>query len=363
MSLSKCIPLFLILSSFILFLAGCGDDSETPTGITSLQPSSGVGGMRVVINGNQFGDSTSSFAVTFNGQPATIESIDDEQIAVITPDNVTTGPVELTIGSTVYSGPTFKVLELEENVNLSNGFSMDAGIATIGSAFIFESELGTTVLRLTPAKSSRVGVGYYGAKVPVINGFETTFDFRVFQPGRPDGQGGEVGADGFSFIIHNDSDQLRARGFSGGSLGYAGIENSVAIEFDIYQNQAGEGPLDDPNGNHISVQTNTDLSNPFGPTFPELNYSLGYTTDDTPNVPEFITNGNQKHTARITYTPGQLQIYLDNSAVPVLTVEMTLSDYINTSDGKAYVGFTGTTGRDWGWAAQDILNWSLEPVE
>ena len=62
------------------------------------------------------------------------------------------------------------------------------------------------------------------------------------------------------------------------------------------------------------------------------------------------------------YTPGLLQIYLDDMGTPALTVEMTITDYMQLADGKAFVGFTAATGVDWGWASHDILNWTLQPV-
>lgn len=239
---------------------------------------------------------------------------------------------------------------------------MDAGMVTIASAFVLQDEAqqDRMLLRLTPAKPDRVGMAYYGARIPVAEGFETTFDFRIHSLGRPKGQQGELGAEGFAFIIQNEG--LDARGHSGGSMGYAGITHSVAIEFDIYQNQEGEHPMQDPDGNHISVQTNTNAFDLYGPTGAEVYHSLGHTTSQThPNLPELAGRETGKHTAKIRYIPGQLEVYVDDLENPALEVPLELSDYIGLKNGKAYVGFTAATGVNWGWAAYDLLNWSLKP--
>ncbi len=316
--------------------------------------------MRINVQGSAFGEVITDHTVTFNGQAAVIEEVNNEQIVVIVPEDVTTGPVRLSIGDVTYEGPTFTVLQ--EKVELNGGFSLDDGIATIGSAFVYESELqeGLTVLRLTPPKLLRLGIGYYGARVPVIGGFETTFDFQIHEVGGPGGPNGERGAEGLAFIIQNQG--IDARGHLGASMGYAGIRNSVAVEFDVYRSEGETGFFGDPNDNHISIQTNTTPGDRYGETGAEIYHSVGYTTDETnPNLPDLIASGNEKHSARIVYTPGEpgtLSVSLDNE--PVLTVAMELSDYLNTEDGKAYIGFTASTNQTVGWAAHDILNWSFD---
>ena len=353
----------LFILTFSVFLVSCSEDDNVPTAITNIVPSRGAEGMRININGSRFGEVITDHTVTFNGQAAVIEEVNNEQIVVIVPEGVTTGPISLSIQGTPYEGPTFTVLE--ERVELSNGFSPDDGITTIGSAYVYESQSqeGLSVLRLTPPKLLRVGLGYYGARVPVTEGFETTFDFQIHEIGGPGGPNGERGTEGLAFIIQNQG--IDARGHLGASLGYAGIRNSMAVEFDVYQSE-GEGDTEffgDPNGNHISVQTNATPGDRYGETGAEVYHSVGYTTDETnPDLPELITSGSDQHSARIVYTPGQpgtLSVSIDDE--PVLSVAMVLSDYINTEDGKAYIGFTASTSQTVGWAAHDILNWSFDP--
>ncbi len=354
--------LFLnVLFAFSVLFVGCSEDQDVLTAIMRITPSQGAEGMRIKIQGSAFGEAITDHAITFNGQAAVIEEVNNEEIVVIVPEDVTTGPVRLSLQGTTYEGPTFTVLG--DKVELNGGFSLDDGIATIGSAFVYESELqeGLTVLRLTPPKLLRLGIGYYGARVPVTGGFETTFDFQIHEVGGPGGPSGEQGAEGLAFIIQNQG--IEARGHLGASMGYAGIRNSVAVEFDVYQSEGSTGFFGDPNGNHISVQTNTTPGDRYGETRAEIYHSLAHTTDETnPDLPNLIASGSEKHSVRIVYTPGEpgtLSISLDNE--PVLSVAMKLSDYINTEDGKAYIGFAASTNQTVGWAAHDILNWSFDP--
>jgi len=120
---------------------------------------------------------------------------------------------------------------------------------------------------------------------PVGDGFDTTFQFLLTDLAF-------IGADGFAFVIQN-ADQSpsgsggpSALGFNAASLGYGGIPNSLAIEFDTWPNF----DLGDPNDNHISIHT----AGAFGNT-PDEAFSLGSTTP----IP-YMKDGNV-HTARIAY--------------------------------------------------------------
>jgi peptide-N4-(N-acetyl-beta-glucosaminyl)asparagine amidase len=173
--------------------------------------------------------------------------------------------------------------------------------------------------------------------------FSTTFEFRISDPrGIRDTDGS--GADGFAFVIQNDSPT--ALGSNGGGLGYGGIPNSLAIEFDTWQNSE----LGDPNNNHISVHTQGAL-----PNTADESASLGFTT----NIPN-LSDGT-KHLVSILYHAplggfsGWLAISVDNA--PVLSLDLDLSQILRLDNGRAFVGFTAATG---GTAENhDILRWEL----
>jgi hypothetical protein len=89
---------------------------------------------------------------------------------------------------------------------------------------------------------------WFANKQRVAGGFRVSFALR-FTRDNP-----AIGADGITFVIQNAS--RVALGNAGHGMGYSGITNSIAVEFDTYRNVASEfeGPLDDPNNNHVSVQ-------------------------------------------------------------------------------------------------------------
>lgn len=196
-----------------------------------------------------------------------------------------------------------------------------------------DAQLIDNKLNLNLSEELQKGAAWYNIKQSVADGFETTFQFQISDLV---GSGG----DGFAFVIQNNNPTALVG--AGGSLGYGGLSNSLAIEFDTLWN-----PGNDPNANHISVHTNGTLPNGSGSAS-----SLGFV--DT--IPD-LSDGNV-HTAKIAYTPGTLEIYLNDLTTPVLTVPLDLENTLNLDNGTAYLGFTGTTGA--AVETHDILNWMFE---
>ncbi len=162
--------------------------------------------------------------------------------------------------------------------------------------------------------------------------FQTEFEFRI-----RDGQGAN-GADGLTFVLHNSAAGLAALTDTGGAgLGIRGLLNSLAVEFDTYQNPG------DPNGNHIAVVANGDVANPLA----------------TAAVP-FDLNSGQRLTAWVEYdgASNRLTVYASDAPVkplaPWLAVDVDLSSLVGT---QAIAGFTAATG---GRAnLHEILAWQL----
>lgn len=216
-------------------------------------------------------------------------------------------------------------------------FTSIAGLTLNGAAV-----QSSPTLSITPPVRASAGSFWKSEAQTVANGFDSTFTFRIRNIAGS-------GSDGFAFLIQNSAAGTGAIGGTGGALGYAtnevfsslpgnsGIENSLAIEFDGWDNTGDWGDFN--SGQHISVQTNGLLDNR-----PSSGFSLGHYL-----APTDWADGTV-HTGRITYAPGTMDIYLDNLTTPVLTVSVNLATLLNLSGGdSAFVGFTAGTG-----ALQDV---------
>jgi hypothetical protein len=199
-------------------------------------------------------------------------------------------------------------------------------------------------LRLTADQESQTGAAWLPAKQSVQGGFEATFQWQISRNAQEDG------ADGFAFVIQNANGL--ALGDGGDGIGYSGIPNSLAVEFDTLQNPPEEfgGQLGDPNDNHISVQSQGTLPNSADPTF-----SLGSAT----TIPLLADGG--VHNAKVAYVPGTLTIFLDDLTRPILTVPVDLGTTLSLDNSRAWIGFTAATGGRS--QAHDILSFSFVGTE
>jgi len=203
------------------------------------------------------------------------------------------------------------------------------------------------ILRLTPARSNAVGAAWYSQRVPVRNGFTTTFRFQLTEQG-----GLARGADGLALVLQNvGPDAIGAHGGSGGfSVGgignerEQGIPQSVAVFFDTFKNsEAG-----DPSDNSLSISTN----GPIG--------SLRWPPPRLGRVPKLKTvlKDGAVHSVRVVYEPPVISVYLDDFTKPVLRAAVDMATILDAS-GSAYIGFTAATGA--GWENHDVLSWSFDP--
>jgi sugar lactone lactonase YvrE len=214
-------------------------------------------------------------------------------------------------------------------------FAHTKGLSLVGNAEV----VGKKTLRLTGTTTWQGGALWHIAPQKVEDGFITTFQFQITDPGGiyPGG------ADGLTFLIQNAPEGINALGGLGDDIGYGGLSSNVAIEFDTWKN----ADLGDPNNNHISVHTNG-----TGPNNPNVAYSLG----DNADLP-FVMADGQVHTVQIVYVPGTLSVIVD--AYPILNVNVDLQSKLALPAGKAIVGFTSSTGA--AWENHDILSWSMVP--
>ncbi len=187
------------------------------------------------------------------------------------------------------------------------------------------------VLRLTPARTNQRGACWYQKrKIDLDKGFETEFTFRI---DNNDAQYG--GGDGFAFVLHNQG--LGAIGGKGNDIGYKGIPGAVVIEFDTHVDEG------DKTRNQVALMK-------YDPAKKE------YKREATVHEIRELNNG-EEHFARIEYRDGFLTFFMDSYLFPVLSFRIDIADRIGSSDGKAIIGFTSSTGR--AYSHHDILSWSL----
>jgi hypothetical protein len=142
-------------------------------------------------------------------------------------------------------------------------FSSTGTLALNGNAAAATNGSGAHVLRITPNSAGQIGSAWFcgsacppgtGTLLPLSNGFSTTFKFQL------SGSSGVPG-DGFAFVIQNGcfpTDDVQTCGISaidevgGSSIGYDGLSNSVAVEFDTFCDTGDGGEGDNCSANDVS---------------------------------------------------------------------------------------------------------------
>jgi hypothetical protein len=208
--------------------------------------------------------------------------------------------------------------------------------ATAAIADPVTDDLGRKVLRLTNS-TSQSGSAFLTNAINLANqaSFSTFFTFRISNPlGISDGDG--QGADGIVFVVQTVSNTA---GGGGGGIGYFGINSSVGVEFDTWDNGAG---ANDPNGNHVGI----DLGGSFN--------------GSTQAIATRMNNGADWY-AWIDYDglTDLIEVRLSETnsrpASPTLTRTADLVTALGQTN--AFVGFTSGTGAAGGF--HDIVNWQF----
>jgi hypothetical protein len=202
-------------------------------------------------------------------------------------------------------------------------FSSVAGLTMVGVA-----KQDANRILVTPSIGASAGAVWAVQKQAVSGGFDAYMTIHV-----EDKKG--IGADGLALVIQNDSGT--ALGGGGGGVGYGtnptfgltGISNSIAVVFDMWDNNIN---WPEPGDNHVSIQSNGILQNS-----PELQYSLG--NAGTPDLSDGAV-----HSIHVSYTPGIMSVYLDQALTPVLQVSVNLGTLLALDNGTAWVGVTSATG-------------------
>lgn len=110
-----------------LQLVSCSDDSKPSDTdqITTIDPATGYAGTLVTITGKGFGATEADNMVKFNGKVAVIQLASTTGIAATVPTDAGTGPVTVTVGSKVITGPVFTYTEPKATKTYYYSFKAD----------------------------------------------------------------------------------------------------------------------------------------------------------------------------------------------------------------------------------------------
>ncbi len=213
-------------------------------------------------------------------------------------------------------------------------------------ACVGDTHVVGSALRVSNAAGFSSGAGY--SLTPVTLGsnatFSSTFQFQFTQTGGIDP------ADGITFVLAAGSTGL---GAAGGGIGILGVPRSVAIEFDTYNNGAGNsGGGADISDNHVAIDVNGVLSNLAAAN------AYGVATCGFSHAFGCMSNGDI-WSVTVGYDGAALTVQIRDGAAPVQTIinayPINIAALLGTN--SAFVGFTSATGS--GFENHDILNFAL----
>jgi gliding motility-associated-like protein len=193
-------------------------------------------------------------------------------------------------------------------------FSANAQYVVNGNA----DSISCNCYRLTQAINTQSGSVWNSNMISLTDPFDFSFDVYL---GSNNG-----GADGIAFVLQPIS---TAAGSTGGGMGYEGIDPSLAVEIDTYQN--GWDPVND----HIAIQYagNVDHNSAFNLAGPADALNGGANIEDA-----------LWHLLRVDWDPTSLtlDVYMDGSLRVSYTGDIVANVF--SSDPMVFWGFTGSTG-------------------
>jgi hypothetical protein len=239
------------------------------------------------------------------------------------------------VGFAAASGGATAIQEVLNWTYAAQAIGYDNGFSSGGLVLNGRATINGTRLRLTNGGVGEVASAWYGTPVN-IQGFTQDFSFQLTN----------ATADGMAFVIQNAGTQ--AIGPGGAGLGYgathpggkSGIPSSLAVKFDLYNNQ-GEG------------RDSTGLYNAgASPTVPALDMTSSGVNLHSGDV--FNVHMNYDGTTLSMTTTDAITHQAFSASWPI--------DIPNAVAGTtAHVGFTAASGG--AGAVQEVLNWTYSPFE
>ena len=267
-------------------------------------------------------DSTSGATIyyTTNGTtPTTSSTKYTAPISVSASETIEAIAVASGLNNSAVSTATYTIAPAGTGISYPQGFAASTGQIILNG----NAQLDDSRLQLTDGGQYEASSAWYVTPVNVQS-FTTDFTFQLSNPV----------ADGMTFAIQNNSNTIV--GASAGNLGYGYIPNSIAIKFDLFNNQ-GEGS--------DSTGLYTDGTPPIVPAIDMTSSGVNLHSDDTMAV-HVVYDGT---TLTMTIT--------DNVTGASFTTSWTINIPATVGANTAYVGFTGGTG--YSSSSQKILTWSF----
>ncbi|QAA30343.1 immunoglobulin-like domain-containing protein [Clostridium manihotivorum] len=198
-------------------------------------------------------------------------------------------------------------------------------------------------IRLTRNSGNLAGSAFYKQKVSVASdkSFSSFFTFQMKSTGSR--------ADGIVFVLDTNTNSI---GSTGAAIGYGGIQNSIGIEFDTYQNTGyydvtKTANMNDPDNNHIGINVNGSPVSVASKSLKPLGIDLA--------------DGATKY-AWVDYKgdTNQLEVRISNinsrPELPTLAYTINLSQTLGSNE--VYSGFTAATGGSY--EEHDIVSWYFD---
>jgi hypothetical protein len=281
-------------------------------------------------------------------------------------------------------------------------------------AYMYGESVCDPRLKLTPALPFSRGAVWYQKRMKVRYGFKCSFAFRITARSQmcstsitehTDGFASkriytgenetcsDAGGDGFAFVIHNDARGASAIGDNGEGLGYSGLQDSLAIEFDTRRNDR----IGDQSPWHVGINSGgrstccTDSGERIGGTNSASHTQSLAVRQWLPGVlgPGQSASANAvggwgfNHTVDIIFRPGLSidishknewsfvapaaeyvkahglgTLTVDVDKTTILMLPVSVDALMTFADGdEAWVGLTAATG--WNFQSHEILWWRL----